>query len=122
MRLALIAAVALAQTLTQKIDVSVVNVDVTVTAKDGTPIRGLTRDDFRVFEDGLEQPITNFYAVESGAAAPAPSAAEGSPPAGPAASAPPPVREERFRRKILVLIDSSHISKYRLDVAVSELG
>ena len=35
-----------AQTLTQKIEVSVVNVDVVVTGPDGAPVRGLTRDDF----------------------------------------------------------------------------
>ena len=85
--LAFIAAIAAVQTLTQKIDVSIVNVDVVVAAKDGTPVRGLTRDDFQVFEDGVSQPITNFYAVESGAPAHALRAAEGSSPAGPAAPA-----------------------------------
>src|SRR5216684_7915282 len=51
------------QSLTEKIDVSLVNVDVTVTSH-GTPARGLTRDDFQVFEDGVAQPISNFYSVE----------------------------------------------------------
>jgi len=53
----------------EKIDVSVVNVDVTVTDRAGNPVRGLTRDDFEVFEDGRPQPITNFYAVEHAPAA-----------------------------------------------------
>src|SRR6185295_13544750 len=56
MTLMLAAAVALAQTLTQKIDVSVVNVDVVVRARDGSPLRGLTRDDFQLFEDGVPSP------------------------------------------------------------------
>jgi VWFA-related protein len=32
----------------------------TVTDKDGRPIPDLERDDFRVFDDGVEQPITQF--------------------------------------------------------------
>ena len=38
--------------LVEKIEVSVVNVDVTVTDRAGKPVRGLTRDDFEIFEDG----------------------------------------------------------------------
>ena len=52
-----------AQSLTEKIDVSLVNVDVTVTSH-GAAARGLTRDDFQVFEDGVARPISNFYSVE----------------------------------------------------------
>lgn len=48
----------------ETIDVTVVNVEVYVTDKDGNRVRGLTREDFRLFEDGLQVPITNFYAVE----------------------------------------------------------
>lgn len=104
------AAAVMAQTLTQKIDVSVVNVDVVVTAPDGTPVRGLTRDDFQLFEDGVLQPITNFYAVEN-----SPRAVEGSDPSPNAAD------DERFRRKVLVLIDNNHISKHYRDVALERL-
>src|SRR4051794_29678971 len=81
--------------LVEKIDVSVVNVDVTVTDRHGQPVRNLTRDDFEIVEDGKPQPISNFYVVEN---------AEARTESGPAAaSAPPP---ERFRRKVLVLIDN----------------
>jgi len=50
----------------EKIDVNVVNVDVTVTDRAGNPVRGLTRDDFQILEDGKLQKVTNFYAVENG--------------------------------------------------------
>src|SRR4051794_41305542 len=53
-----------AQSLTEKIDVSLVNVDVTVTSH-GAPARGLTRDDFEVLEDGVPQNVTHFYAIEN---------------------------------------------------------
>ncbi len=46
------------------IDVEVVNVEVVVSDKDGQPVKGLTREDFRVFEDGQPVELTNFYAVE----------------------------------------------------------
>jgi len=40
--------------------VDVVQVTVTVTGDDGRLVRGLSRDDFEVFEEGVEQPITQF--------------------------------------------------------------
>src|SRR5438132_14139977 len=59
--------------LNQKIEISIVNVDVFVTDKAGQRVHGLTKDDFEIFEDGKLQTITNFteYAgVSVGAAAP----------------------------------------------------
>ncbi len=50
----------------ESIDVNVVNVDVYVTDKKGNRIRGLTKDDFELFEDGRPMTITNFYAVDDG--------------------------------------------------------
>jgi Ca-activated chloride channel homolog len=50
--------VALAQVFRQGIDLVVVTA--TVTDKDGRPVLDLHREDFSVFEDGVEQPITQF--------------------------------------------------------------
>src|SRR5947209_18380113 len=84
-----------AQSITEKIDVSLVNVDVTVTSH-GAPARDLTANDFEVLEDGVPQKITHFYAIENArdntpAASPAPSAA--------ATAAQPDAADERFRRR-----------------------
>jgi len=107
-----------AQSLTEKIDVSLVNVDVTVTSH-GAPARGLSRDDFQVFEDGVQRPITNFYAVE--------------PPPTPSAVAPAPMpsksdttviadpTDERFRRKVLVIVDNRHVTMHNRDRALAAL-
>src|SRR4051812_3255894 len=46
--------------LAETIDVSLVNVDVFVTSKSGERVRGLTKDDFEIFENGNRQPISNF--------------------------------------------------------------
>jgi VWFA-related protein len=43
-----------------KVNVPLVNVDVLVTSKDGQFIPGLKQDNFRILEDGVPQPITNF--------------------------------------------------------------
>src|SRR5437660_7646712 len=86
--------------LIEKIDVNVVNVDVTVTDRAGNPVRGLTRDDFEVFEDGKLQKISNFYAVEN---------LDGR------AEARPISQEERFRRKVLVIVDNVTTTRFNRD-------
>lgn len=50
------------------VDVNVVNIEVYVTDKKGNRITGLTKDDFALYEDGKPVQISNFYAVEGGAA------------------------------------------------------
>lgn len=62
--LAIAASPAIAQqklpTTGDTIDVSIVNVDVFVTDKQGKRVTGLTPDDFEIRENGRLQPITNF--------------------------------------------------------------
>lgn len=43
-----------------KVDVPLVNLDVLVTTKDGQFVPGLKKENFRIFEDGNPQAITNF--------------------------------------------------------------
>jgi VWFA-related protein len=47
------------------IDVDLVSFDVVVADKNGTLIKGLDKRDFKVFDDNIEQTITNFTATES---------------------------------------------------------
>lgn len=47
----------------ETIDVTVVNLEVFVTANDGRRVTGLTREDFEILEDGQPVEISNFYAV-----------------------------------------------------------
>ena len=49
----------------ESVDVSVTNIEVVVTDSKGR-VAGLTREDFEVFQDGVPQKITNFYAVSGG--------------------------------------------------------
>jgi VWFA-related protein len=48
-----------------KVNVPLVNVDVLVTSKTGQFIPGLKKENFRVFEDGSEQQITNFTVAQA---------------------------------------------------------
>jgi VWFA-related protein len=115
---ALVCAVSFAQQVNERIEVNVVNVDVTVMSK-GAPVRNLTRADFDVFEDGKRQTITNFYASDETQTTVTPSAAvAAAAPSAPAAIAPP---DERFRRKVLVLIDNHHTTRRGRDRALAQL-
>lgn len=51
------------QAPTIRVTVDRVNVGVTVTGKDGNFVDGLRREDFRVFDNGTEQPIMDFLSV-----------------------------------------------------------
>lgn len=47
------------------LDVNLVNLDVVVVDKNGNPIGGMEKKHFKVFDDNVEQTITNFTTVES---------------------------------------------------------
>ena len=48
-----------------KVNVPLVNVDVMVTTKTGQFVRGLKKDNFRLFEDGSPQQIANFNVAQA---------------------------------------------------------
>lgn len=102
---------ALAQ-FSEKIEVRVVNVDVSVTDRSGKPVSGLTRDDFEVFEDGRRQTIANFYAIDDAVVRDD---------AAPGAPAAPASQPERFRRKVFVLVDNANTSMHGRNEALKKL-
>lgn len=50
-------------------DVRLHNLEVVVTDASGKPVRGLTKDDFLVFENGAQQSVTNFSVYDSSTSA-----------------------------------------------------
>jgi VWFA-related protein len=100
--------------LVEKIEVSVVNVDVTVTDRRGQPVPGLTRNDFEILEDGKLQPISNFYAVENARAR-----GDARPETVPEET--PAPASDHFRRKVLVLIDNLNTTPHGRNVALDRL-
>ncbi len=96
--------------LTENIDVRIIGVDVVVTDKKGKAVTGLTRDDFQIFENGQEKPISNFYEIEGKTATQVVTVpVAGAPPA------PPPPKEEineQLRRRIILYIDNLSLAPF----------
>jgi VWFA-related protein len=87
-------------------EAELVVVDVVVTDGKGVPVRGLTKDDFVVKEDGVAQEVATFEAVDQGTQAPPTSAA------GAAASSPVASNEAAGpdRTTVIVVFDEQHLS------------
>ncbi len=74
----------------EKIEVTLVNVDVWVRDRAGIPVTGLGPGDFRVLHDGQPVPITHFVEIRGGVVASEPAAAGASADPEPAATPAPP--------------------------------
>lgn len=90
--LALLGGAAMAQTR-ERVDVTLVEVPVTVVDRAGNPVRGLTAANFEIFEGRKQRPITNFEMVDVTKVSPEPAEAALSPVA---------------RRNFLLLFDLSY--------------
>jgi VWFA-related protein len=96
---------AAAETFSESIQVSVVDLDVFVTDKAGKPVTGLRKEDFTVLEDGKPVEVSNFFA-ENGRTAAAASAAGSRIPSATAAA--PGSTDQRLR--LVVFIDDVNFS------------
>ncbi len=106
---------ATAETPSFPAQVEVVTVDTVVTDKKGTPIKGLTKDDFVLSEDGQRQSIVSFEAVE------APAAPSATPPTRPVVST--NVTGVRNGRSFVIVFDDIHLTPFqarRAKAAVAE--
>ncbi len=59
-------------TFESEVEVTVANLEVFVRDDEGTPVDGLTADDFRILQDGVEMSITNFSFVSPSTPEPLP--------------------------------------------------
>jgi len=98
------------ETPTFPAQVEQVIVDVVVTDKKGVPIRGLTRADLSITEDGVPQEVTSFEAVQV--------------PDQPSTTPPPPPRvsvntapDERRGRTFVVVFDDMNITPWKANQA-----
>lgn len=92
------------------VEVNIVNVLATVTDKAGRPVRGLSRDDFEVLEDGQPVEISNFYEVSRDQVVESVTAQiESRGPTG--LPAPVPDIRPSETRYLVVFVDNTHIEK-----------
>lgn len=93
-----------------KISTDLIQIDVTVTDKNGKTVKGLTRDDFEVFENGEKQNVSNFSYVadqvmEATLAAGAPNNTQ-----GPAPAPAPALTRSQVHRTIAIVVDDLNLS------------
>jgi len=94
----------LAQTV-EKIDVRVINVDVSIVDGSGKAVTDLTRDDFEITEDGQPQTITNFLIARGVSAS----------------GGARPTADLQFRRRLILIVDNNYIDKTDRDAALRTL-
>jgi VWFA-related protein len=111
----------------ETINVGVVNVDVYVTDKKGSPVTGLSKNDFQLLENGRPVEITNFYAVNDGKAVTPLTPIEVAATA-PAPGAPPSSAEmekvqtpEDQRLRLIVYIDNYNLVPFHRNRVMREL-
>jgi VWFA-related protein len=97
----------------ESIEVSIVNIDTVVTDKHGNRIRGLGKDDFEIYENGVRQPITNFaeYGTEVKAASAGTVTAAAAEGVSRTAPLPPPAQP----RTIIVFVERFQLPSFRSD-------
>jgi VWFA-related protein len=104
--------------------VEVVNVDVVVVDKKGNPVTDLTKEDFRLYDEGQAQTITSFEAVKAPSSSPPPV-----PAASPAPPPPPPKistnvgASQRSARTFSIVFDDIHLTAaqaHRAKIAIAE--
>lgn len=96
--------------LTERMEIRVINVDVTVTDRKGNAVKGLTKDDFEILENGTSKPISNFYEVSSPVMS-----GTGTAPATEAAPQPavrPEEIPENQKRRIIFYIDNLSLNPF----------
>lgn len=91
------------ETFSETFDVTVVNVEVFVTDREGKRVTGLTQDDFQVLEDGKPVSITNFYAADGSVVSPGA--------AGGSQASPSPEVPEDQRLHLGVLVDTTNLAQ-----------
>ena len=96
-----------------RIATDLLQIDVTVTDKNGKVVTGLTTDDFEVFENGKRQTISNFSFISklAGGAtlADAPVQTKQNAPAAASVSG-PPIKREDVRGTIAIVVDDLNMS------------
>jgi VWFA-related protein len=98
--------------LGETVEVSIVNVDVVVTDGKGNRVRGLTKDDFQIFENGKPRPVSNFaeYASDDPDAR-----------VTVAGAAQPAAAPQREKRTLLIFFEEMQLTGFAADAIAAAL-
>jgi VWFA-related protein len=99
--------------LGETMEIHIVNVDVIVTDNDGKRVRGLTRDDFDIYEDGKLQPLSHFAEYRGSTAALTPEAA--------ATLGEKPLDQPSQRRTMVIFIEMFKLPGFRVDPFIASI-
>ncbi len=91
-----------------RISTDLIQIDVTVTGKNGEPVKDLRPDEVEIYENGKRQEITSFSLVTSGQRVRQDPVKKGKN-TGPVLP-PPPVRPENVRRTVALVVDDLNLS------------
>jgi VWFA-related protein len=104
----------------EAVEVTLVNVEVHVTDREGRPLVGLASGDFEVREDGRPVAVTHFAEVTGQRGGP--TAPLQAPPAGaPPAAAPPPSAAESQQLHLVVYIDNLFLRPFNRNRVIAEV-
>ncbi|HEX7190894.1 MAG TPA: VWA domain-containing protein [Thermoanaerobaculia bacterium] len=112
---------ALQPTLTEHMEIHVINVDVTVTDRKGNAIKGLTKDDFEIFENGTLKPVSNFYEVTSPVRSATAEVKPGEIPAPPQPVVRPEDIPDNQKRRIIFYIDNLSLNPFNRNRVFKEM-
>jgi VWFA-related protein len=101
--------------LGETIEVSIANVDVIVTDRDGHRVHGLTQADFEIYEAGKLQPLSNFAEYRGSASAGAPGSI------GTAASAESTDAAPPQRRTLAIFLERFRLQSFRVDPFIASI-
>jgi len=107
-----------------KITTSLIQVDATVLDKKGKPVKGLTADDFEIYENGKKQPITNFSFVELESEKEKTTEQIAAKPVKGTVAAPPvpgKLRPEQVHRTVALVVDDLGLSVPSVDIVKTSL-
>ena len=105
-------------------EVTIKNVEVSVTDKDGRPVTHLRREDFLVFQNGEPQEVVNFAFYQGDAVVRPPEVGPEpeAPGAAPAPTPTPRVEERREPRYLVLLIDNENITVFNRNRVINRMS
>lgn len=105
-------------------EVTIKNVEVSVTDKNGRPVTHLRREDFLVFQNGEPQEVVNFaiYQGDTVVRPPEGVAEPEAPEAAPAPTPTPQIEERREPRFLVLLIDNENITVFNRNRVINRMA